>query len=66
MSKTVRSDLNSVMKRRKFFENDESLVGGLEELEVAQNSNSFTQDIAQDHRGSISNQSRREHDARRS
>lgn len=61
MSKTVRSYLNPVMKKSKLFENDESLVGGSEELEVAQNSNSFTQDIAQDHRGSISNQSLREH-----
>lgn len=59
MSKAVKSDFSPVVQKRKFFENDKSPVGGSEELEVAQNND--TQDIVQDQRGSISNQSRLEH-----
>ena len=59
MSKAAKSDSSPVVQKRKFFENDKSPVGGSEKLEVAQNSD--TQDIVQDQRGSISNQSRLEH-----
>ena len=48
MSKAVKSDFSPAVQKRKFYENDKSPVGGSEELEVAQNSD--TQEIVQDHR----------------